>query len=154
MTSVEHPKIVYCFEHSQDPRVRLVIGNLVCGLFDIDLWVSNGSVCNEDSRISMGEDPKDLADFISRTVVKSNPNASNASRIRKKSKLSMARAFVLREIDRLKLSKSEALQAYNALTFAIATRKISLSDFEDDNGINGVSFNKGMLVFSTNLLEG
>ena len=66
----------------------------------------------------------------------------------------MARAFVLKETDKLKLSKSEALQAYNALMFAIAAKTIPLSDFRDNNEINGVSFDKGMLVFSSDhLLE-
>lgn len=154
MTSIEHPKIVHCFQHSQDPRVRLIIGNLACGLFDVDLYISNEFICNENSRISMSRDPKDLTDFISRTVVGSNPNVLGEGKIRKRNKLSMARAFVLRETDRLKLSKSETLQAYNALMLFIVARKIPLSDFKVDNGINGVSFDEGMLVFLSDPLEG
>ena len=102
----------------------------------------------------MSRDPKDLTDFISRTVVGSNPNVLGEGKIRKRNKLSMARAFVLRETDRLKLSKSETLQAYNALMLFIVARKIPLSDFKVDNGINGVSFDEGMLVFLSDPLEG
>ena len=107
MSSIEHVGLIYCFQHSQDPRVRLVIGNLVCGLFDVDLWISDEHICNESSRISTSEDPKKLTDFISKTVL-ANKTVETLD-VRKKSKLSMARAFVLKEADKLKLSKSEAL---------------------------------------------
>ena len=105
MSILKHVELIYCFQYSQDPKVRLIIGNLACGLYDVDLWVSNG-------------------------------------------KQALARAFVLRESNRLELSKSEMLQAYNTLTFFISTRKISLLDFRVDGGVDGVSFDKGTLVFS------
>lgn len=145
MSILKHVELIYCFQYSQDPKVRLIIGNLACGLYDVDLWVSNGLLCNESFKISLSEDPERLTDFISKTVGELSEDESKRS---KGSKQALARAFVLRESNRLELSKSEMLQAYNTLTFFISTRKISLLDFRVDGGVDGVSFDKGTLVFS------
>ena len=156
MSSIEHPKILFCFQHSQDAKVRMIIGNLVCGLFDASLYVSNGYIYNGTSNISIDSDPKALTLFISSSIdsdpseIKFKP--ANKKRVVSSSKI---RSFVLRESSRLGLRKDESIGVINTLTLAVMFKKILFSDLKMNNGlvvgIDGVSFNERALVLSSNL---
>ena len=69
----------------------------------------------------------------------------------------MIRSFVLRESNRLGLSKDDSIEIYNTLTLSVMFKKISFSDLRISNGlvlgINGVLFNERerLLVLSNDI---
>ena len=140
----------------------MVIGNLACGLFDANLFISNEHICNGLTNISIDSDPKALTEFISSSIdsddsdLRDKPKRSGKRA--RNVKASMVRSFVLRESSRLGLSKDESIRVINTLMLAVMFKKILFSDLRVDNGlivgIDGVSFSSGSersLVLSSDL---